>query len=209
MNKEDVIFRYINGRIVPIKVNKDKTTNEYMNDKIRNKTSKKTKNQEEKEKDFNENFVIGDEEYSEKYPHMGVLGGYHEGIEKKYWNEKEKAVDYKSGEYFKQIVVNDKKTGQNVGRLWYKELYKPEMFEIPDRIQVQKIEVHPDYRRRGIATQMYKELQKRAGNEDIYFEELTGDGKKLLESVGEITKVQDMYWSYKNHKHDRYWGRIK
>lgn len=33
----DVIFRYINGRIVPIKVNKDKTTNQYMNDKIRNK----------------------------------------------------------------------------------------------------------------------------------------------------------------------------
>ena len=40
---EDVIFRYKNGRIIPIKVNKDKTTNEYMNDKIRTSAKKITK----------------------------------------------------------------------------------------------------------------------------------------------------------------------
>ncbi|MBR5227550.1 MAG: hypothetical protein IKV94_02825 [Clostridia bacterium] len=40
MNK-DVIFRYINGRIVPIKVNKDKTTNEYMNNQIKKKVTMK------------------------------------------------------------------------------------------------------------------------------------------------------------------------
>lgn len=35
--KDNVIFRYKNGRIIPIKVNKDITTNDYMNNKIRNK----------------------------------------------------------------------------------------------------------------------------------------------------------------------------
>lgn len=35
--QEDVIFRYKDGRIIPIKVNKEKTTNDYMNDKIRDK----------------------------------------------------------------------------------------------------------------------------------------------------------------------------
>lgn len=42
---EDVIFRYINGRIVPIKINKDKTTNQYMNDKIRKRTKKEDDNE--------------------------------------------------------------------------------------------------------------------------------------------------------------------
>lgn len=32
-----VIFRYKNGRIIPIKVDEEQTTNEYMNNKIRNK----------------------------------------------------------------------------------------------------------------------------------------------------------------------------
>ena len=32
-----VIFRYKNGRIIPIKVDEEQTTNDYMNDKIRNK----------------------------------------------------------------------------------------------------------------------------------------------------------------------------
>lgn len=38
---KDVIFRYKNGRIIPIKIKLDKTTNEYMNDKIRNKNDDK------------------------------------------------------------------------------------------------------------------------------------------------------------------------
>lgn len=33
--QEDVIFRYKNGRIIPIKVKQEQTTNEYMNSKIR------------------------------------------------------------------------------------------------------------------------------------------------------------------------------
>lgn len=44
----DVIFRYKNGRIIPIKVNKTETTNEHMNNKIRgeeNKVYKLTDNQ--------------------------------------------------------------------------------------------------------------------------------------------------------------------
>ena len=32
-----VIFRYKNGRIIPIKVDEEQTTNEYMNNKIKNK----------------------------------------------------------------------------------------------------------------------------------------------------------------------------
>ncbi len=40
--KDDVIYRWKNGRIIPIKVNKDKTTNDYMNKMLKESTKKMT-----------------------------------------------------------------------------------------------------------------------------------------------------------------------
>lgn len=40
--EEEIIYRYINGKIRPIKVNKEQTTNQYMNEKIKNKNSIKS-----------------------------------------------------------------------------------------------------------------------------------------------------------------------
>ncbi len=37
---DDVIFRYKNGRIIPIKVARQQSTNDYMNDKIRQQNKK-------------------------------------------------------------------------------------------------------------------------------------------------------------------------
>ena len=52
--QDDVIFRYKNGRIIPIKVNKEQTTNDYMNDKLRNKNKMpKIEEQEQNFGDYN------------------------------------------------------------------------------------------------------------------------------------------------------------
>ena len=189
----DVIFRYKNGRIIQIKVKQEQTTNEYMNDKIR---GKKKLTEQEKEQYFNEHFYMQD-------------GDYYEGIEelsdkdKKYWNERKKAYDFKGGTYKKRINVIDKQTGKEIAHLRYEEIYKPEIMEYPNKIWVTKVEVNPEYQRKGIATQMYKELQKRAGNEDIYFGELTLQGRKLVENVGKITKQQLV--NSKGNTYRRFW----
>lgn len=184
-------------------------TSKYMNDLIRKnasfKTNKQIEKDQKKEKYFDDNFTMKDEDYSKDYIFYGSLG-YERGVDKKDWNEKEKAVDYGQGMRYKQIVVNEKKTGKNVARLWYKEVYKPDKYMYDNKIWVSKIEVHPDYRRKGIATQMYKELQRRAGNEDIYFGELTPQGKRLLENIATITNKKEM--KYKGKNYDKYWGRI-
>ena len=122
--------------------------------------------------------------------------------DKKFWNDKKKAYDFKHGLYYKRINVIDKETGKEIANVRYKEVYKPKLMEVENKIHVVKIEVHPDYRRKGIATQLYKELQRRAGNEDIYFGEFTKDGKKLVESIGKITKMK------KYSDTIEYWGRI-
>ena len=184
--QENGVWRTINGRRVFIK-NKD--INDYMNNKIRKK-GKKT--EEEKEQYFNEHFYIQDGDYFAEDPY---------NQEKKYWNEEKKQYDFKHGIYKKRINVIDKATGKEVGHIKYEEIYKPEIMEVENKIHVTKIEVKPEYQRKGIATQMYKELQRRAGNEDIYFGELTTPGKKLVEKIGKITKEQN--YGYKD-----YWGRI-
>ena len=177
---------------------KNKDINDYMNNKIRNK-GKKTK--EEKEQEFKENFTMKDEDYSSDYIMYQDFFGY-QNVDKKNWLEKEKAVDLGDGMYSKQIAVYDNKTGENVGRLWYSEITQPDLYFVPNKIWVDKIEVHPNYRRKGIATQMYKELQRRAGDEEIYFGEATTPGKKLLENIATITKKK------RAGKTDYYWGRI-
>ena len=46
-----VIFRFKGGRIIPIKVDEEQTTNDYMNNKIRNNTKKMTINDYIKKKE--------------------------------------------------------------------------------------------------------------------------------------------------------------
>lgn len=191
---EEVIFRYKNGRIIPIKVDNAQTTNEYMNNKIRDK---KKLTEQEKEQYFNEHFYMED-------------GDYYKGIkelsdeEKKYWNERKKAYDFKGGTYKKRINVIDKQTGKEIAHLRYEEIYKPEIMEYPNKIWVTKIEVKPEYQRKGIATQMYKELQRRAGDEEIYFGEATTPGRKLIENIATITKTKPSWTKGRN----LYWGKI-
>ena len=152
----------------------------------------------DKEKNFNDNFYIEDGDYLNEFPWQNK-----DNSGKKYWNEKEKAYDYKNGIYEKRISVIDKKTNNEVGYLKYKEVYDPTNLLITDKIQVDGILVDEKYRRQGIATQMYKELQRRAGDNDIYFGELTREGKKLLESIGKVRKRK-----IGASKYDYYWGRI-
>jgi len=69
-----VIFRYKNGRIIPIKVDEEQTTNEYMNDKIRKKAQDKLMkidpnqeiyrayNEELKSKDFDKTGAFYDDD---------------------------------------------------------------------------------------------------------------------------------------------------
>jgi len=137
--------------------------------------------QDEKEKYFNEHFYM--ESYDKKNKDYGM-------------NEK-------------QISVYNKKDKKEVARLTYTEIYdKRKAYKLydknifPNKINVRGIYVINDYQRKGIATQLYKELQRRAGNNDIYFGELSKEGKKLVESIGTITKEE------KPHKLKYYWGRI-
>lgn len=57
--QEDVIFRYKNGRIIPIKVKQEQTTNDYMNDKIR----KKLQPEDELEKDYEGELELKKDDY--------------------------------------------------------------------------------------------------------------------------------------------------
>lgn len=175
---------------------KNKDINDYMNNKIRKK-GKKT--EEEKEQYFNEHFYMQDGDYYEGIEELG-------NEDKKYWNEKEKAYDFKGGAYKKRINVIDKETGKEIAHLRYEEMYKPEIMEYPNKIWVTKIEVDPNYRRKGIATQMYKELQRRAGDEDIYFGEMTLQGRKTIENIGKITKQKLV--NNRGYTYRYFWGRI-
>ena len=188
---EEIIYRYINGTIRPIKIKKEMSTNQYMNNKIRNN------NQDKKEQYFNENFYMQDAK--------------HENTDDdKYWNEQKKGYIKHPGLIEKKISTYDKKTGKEVGRLTYNEIYSDEAYNLydknthPNRINVEGMYVTPEYQRKGIATQMYKELQNRAGDDEIFFGELTKEGKKLLNSIGEIRKGK-----IGASKLDYYWGKIK
>lgn len=72
----DIIFRYKNGRIIPIKVNKDLTTNEYMNKKIRKENNDEVvKSQTIKQGNdeyTTQPYKYGDEAFSIKYALHGT-----------------------------------------------------------------------------------------------------------------------------------------
>lgn len=176
---DNVIFRYKDGRIIPIKLNKNMTTNDFMNDKIRSDANSK------KNKEFNDNFYMQDGDFYEEWKKGNASQEFNSVYN---WGEE------------KRINVYDKKTNKQVAYLKYKEVKDYSKTDMKDKINVVTITVDKNYRRKGIATQLYKELQKRAGNNDIHFGELSDEGKKLVKSIGKITK--------KNDKHNDYWGRI-
>ena len=149
----------------------------------------KDNKQDEKEKYFNENFYMQDGDFYEEW---------RKAQPNEDWNTK-----HSWGEY-KRINVFDKKNNKQVGYLTYKEVNNCDKTSMKDKINVVMIKVDEKYRRKGIATQMYKELQRRAGNSDISFGELTKEGKKLVESIGKITKKQN----YTSTTQPDYWGRI-
>lgn len=191
--QEDGVWRTINGRRVFIK-NKD--VNDYMNDKIRGK-----KTEEEKEQYFNEHFYFEDGDYY-RATFFNEQDDSKDYLKDKDWDSTKKGYDIKeAGLVKKRIAVKDKNTNAEVGFIKYKEVYDNSRTSYTSRINIDEIVVKDNYRRKGIATQLYKEVQRRAGNEDIYFGELTPKGKKLIEKIGTITKKED-------GKYPDYWGRI-
>ena len=63
---------------------------------------------------------------------------------------------------------------------------------------VSYINIDDDYRRSGIATRLYKQFQQKIGNNDMYFNEFTDEGKKLINKIGKVSKTND----------NKYKGRI-
>lgn len=88
-----------------------------------------------------------------------------------------------------------KVNGLVIGTLYYKTKN--------DKTKVFNLDVHPDYRRKGYATELLKDLQKEVGDADIDFDILTPDGKALINKIGVITSTKK--GKYDNH----YIGRIK
>ena len=88
-------------------------------------------------------------------------------------NIKDVSTGYASGEtYFTMSYEQD---GKIVGTLEYGE-YDGEP-------NVKMIEVEPEYRRKGIATKLLQELQKKYPDAEIDFGMTTDDGTKLLDSI--------------------------
>lgn len=73
------------------------------------------------------------------------------------------------------------------------------------RIAVERIEVEPNYRRKGYATALLKQLQNKYPNEDIRFGQLEPDGEKLINKIANITDSE----LKEGHKRLTYYGKIK
>ena len=88
-------------------------------------------------------------------------------------NIKDVSTGYASGEtYFTMSYTQD---GKVVGTIEYGEY--------DGNPNVKMIEVDPEYRRKGIATKLLQELQKKYPDTEIDFGMSTPDGTKLLESI--------------------------
>ena len=61
------------------------------------------------------------------------------------------------------------------------------------------IDTELDYARSGVATNLYKQLQLKTPNKDIFFGDLTPEGKALLNKIATIKK----------NKEGKYYGKIK
>ena len=71
------------------------------------------------------------------------------------------------------------------------------------KTKVTFIQVDDEYRRLGIGKELYKNLQESVGDNDIYFGELTEEGKKLLDNIAK-TKEYTNKDGFKE-----YYGRIE
>lgn len=55
-----------------------------------------------------------------------------------------------------------------------------------DKYTVRMINTLKEYKRKGNATKLLSTLQEKVGNDDLYFDLVTEDGKKLLDNVADI-----------------------
>ena len=87
---------------------------------------------------------------------------------------------------YKSKYLRDKKTRITMGQLDYKVNDK--------EVMVRMIKTYDQFKRRGIATKLLKDLQKEIGNKEINFHLVTQDGQKLLDKIANITeKRKDKY----------------
>lgn len=159
----------------------------------------KGRTKDTKETYFNKNFRLEDDDYYKEFNKSKKDYDYKQD---KYWKEDKKGYDNEHGILEKRISVIDKKTNEDIGHIKYKEVYDFNKTSLTDKFNVDEIAVKEEYRGKGIATKLYRELQKRAGNQELHFGELTEEGKKLVESIGTITRKT-------NEKYPHYWGKIK
>jgi len=105
---------------------------------------------------------------------------------------------------FHKIATIDKKTNKEVGHLYYKEVTDMEKAGFVNNLKIRDIVIFVEepYRHMGIATQMYKYLQNKFKDDEIYFGNFTPEGKKLVRKIGNITD------SRKFGKYTFYQGKI-
>ena len=99
------------------------------------------------------------------------------------------------GKVFKNKYIKDE-NGQVTGQLDY--------YIENNEVTVEMIRVYDQFRRKGYATKLLKNLQKETGNKDINFDMLTDDGKKLIDKIGVITEEKKGIYGVGHYK-----GRIK
>ena len=176
------------GRWVTLKDGRRVLINNYMNDFIRNKGK-------DKEKEFNKKFKIIEKEDP------------YEKFNKKGFNISDKGRSVQ----IKQLDAINKKTGKTVGYVRYNYVNDFNETDLKNKVNVIMINVDEEYKRQGIGTHLYKQLQQIAGNDDIYLDEITPEGKKLIKSIGEVKK-EEIVKDYKNRGRkypEKWWVRIK
>ena len=88
-------------------------------------------------------------------------------------NIKVEVNDFRDGETF--ATMSYTQDGKTVGTIEYSEY--------DGQPSIKMIEVEPEYRRKGIATKLLQELQKKYPDVEIDYGMTTPDGSKLLESI--------------------------
>lgn len=172
-NGKEGVWRTVGGRRIFIADGEDLAT--------AMKNSGKFKTAEEKE--FDKKYKIFEDDFYKE------------------WNERGYNFDSKTAwGVERRLSVEDRKTGEIVGQIKWQEVHNFSKTYLVDKVNIVNINVKEEYRRQGIATRLYKEVQKIAGDNDINFGEVSSDGLKLLKRIADIYPTTD-----KKH----YKGRIK
>lgn len=102
------------------------------------------------------------------------------------------------GTKFYSLLSKNEATGIVEGSLDYRKTENNEY-------HIERTNVMKDYRRKGVATGLLKEMQNIVGDNDIYFDTLTEEGEKLINKVASKKEV------YKRGSYNIpfYKGRIK